>query len=403
MIPDGYESADQLETYASDLNRTYGELRRHLHQLTVLHEVNTRIASALDPDEVLAGMLGSLSQLLTYQTAVIYLMDLDVAAPAEGQHTVVPVDVAPPARRARVRSGSAPRGGGVPRRGGQHGCRVHARSAHDRADDLAWRPAAGGTVALGRALAGGTRAAARRSVARRGRESCRAARRRGRGRPAERPPLSGNAAPGHNRRADRLEQLPSFPRPAQPRGAAGATHGLPDRAHHHGPRPLQAGQRSPWPPDGRSGAASGGRAVAQASAPHRRGRSARRRRVRGHPARGWPDRGSGGRRKTPTRGRGAVADSRRHVVEPHARHVEPRGHVAERGHRRRGAPGELRRSGALRGQAQRTQPGAPLGLGPPVDRASAGACTRATERLNPWRAPPSGGSWSPTTTMGCGV
>src|SRR5579859_1565052 len=102
MIPDGYESADQLETYASDLNRTYGELRRHLHQLTVLHEVNTRIASALDPDEVLAGMLGSLSQLLTYQTAVIYLMDLDVAAPAEGQHTVVPVDRLP-----RLRAGRA--------------------------------------------------------------------------------------------------------------------------------------------------------------------------------------------------------------------------------------------------------------------------------------------------------
>jgi diguanylate cyclase (GGDEF)-like protein len=102
MTPDSSEAADQLETYASDLNRTYGELRRHLHQLTVLHEVNTRIASALDPDEVLAGMLGSLSQLLTYQTAVIYLMDLDVPAPTDGQATVVLADRLP-----RLRAGRA--------------------------------------------------------------------------------------------------------------------------------------------------------------------------------------------------------------------------------------------------------------------------------------------------------
>ena len=48
------EELVQLETYAADLSRTYSELRRHLHHLTVLHEVNTRIASALDPDEVRA-------------------------------------------------------------------------------------------------------------------------------------------------------------------------------------------------------------------------------------------------------------------------------------------------------------------------------------------------------------
>src|SRR5216683_25404 len=96
------ERSAQLETYAADLSRTYSELRRHLHQLTVLHEVNTRIASALDPDEVLAGMLGSLSQLLTYQTAVIYLMDLDTAAPAEGQQAVVPVDRLPRLRAGRT-------------------------------------------------------------------------------------------------------------------------------------------------------------------------------------------------------------------------------------------------------------------------------------------------------------
>ncbi len=68
MTPRREES--QLETYAADLSRTYAELRRHLHHMTVLHEVNTRIVSALDPDEVLAGMLDSLSQLLVYETAL---------------------------------------------------------------------------------------------------------------------------------------------------------------------------------------------------------------------------------------------------------------------------------------------------------------------------------------------
>src|SRR5438128_11950178 len=89
------ERSAQLETYAADLSRTYAELRRHLHHMTVLHEVNTRIASALDPDEVLASMLDSLGQLLTYESAVVYLVDLDVAVPAEGPHTVVPASTPP--------------------------------------------------------------------------------------------------------------------------------------------------------------------------------------------------------------------------------------------------------------------------------------------------------------------
>jgi diguanylate cyclase (GGDEF)-like protein len=92
----------QLETYAADLSRTYSELRRHLNHMTVLHEVNTRIASALDVDEVVAGVLDSLSQLLTYQTAAIYLLDLDVAVPAEGPHTVIPSSTLP-----RLRAGRA--------------------------------------------------------------------------------------------------------------------------------------------------------------------------------------------------------------------------------------------------------------------------------------------------------
>jgi diguanylate cyclase (GGDEF)-like protein len=96
------ERSAQLETYAADLHRTYAELRRHLHHMTVLHEVNLRIASALDPDEVLAGVLDSLGQMLTYRTAAVYLMDLDVAVPVDGPHTVIPATTPP-----RLRAGRA--------------------------------------------------------------------------------------------------------------------------------------------------------------------------------------------------------------------------------------------------------------------------------------------------------
>jgi diguanylate cyclase (GGDEF)-like protein len=100
-VPPG-EPLGQLETYAADLSRTYQELRRHLHHMTVLHEVNTRIASALDPDEVLAGMLDSLNQLVTYQTAAVHLLDFDVTLAAQGPHTVVPSTTLPRLRAARA-------------------------------------------------------------------------------------------------------------------------------------------------------------------------------------------------------------------------------------------------------------------------------------------------------------
>ena len=96
------ERSAQLETYAADLNRTYAELRRHLHHMTVLHAVNLRIASALDPDEVLAGILDSLGQMLAYRTAAVYLMDLDVVVPLDGPHTVIPATTPP-----RLRAGRA--------------------------------------------------------------------------------------------------------------------------------------------------------------------------------------------------------------------------------------------------------------------------------------------------------
>jgi diguanylate cyclase (GGDEF)-like protein len=76
------------------------DLRRHLQHLTALHEVNTRIVSALDPEEVLGSVLDSLSDLVTYQTASVYLLDLDVAVPAEGAHTVTPSQDTLPRRRA---------------------------------------------------------------------------------------------------------------------------------------------------------------------------------------------------------------------------------------------------------------------------------------------------------------
>jgi len=92
------ERSAQLETYAADLSRTYGELRRHLHHMTVLHEANIRIASALDPEEVLAGVLDSLGQLVAYRTAAVYLIDLDVAVPVDPPTIVLPA--APPLWRA---------------------------------------------------------------------------------------------------------------------------------------------------------------------------------------------------------------------------------------------------------------------------------------------------------------
>jgi eukaryotic-like serine/threonine-protein kinase len=95
------ERSAQLETYAADLSRTYSELRRHLHHLTVLHEVTTRIASTLNPDDVLAGVLGSLADLVTYRSAGVYLVDLAVAAPAEGPQTVVPANTRPRLRATR--------------------------------------------------------------------------------------------------------------------------------------------------------------------------------------------------------------------------------------------------------------------------------------------------------------
>lgn len=108
LLRQAQERSAQLETYAADLNRTYRELRRHLHHMTVLHEVSTRIASALDPEEVVGGVLDSLNELVTYVTAALYLVDLDVAVPAEGPRSVMPSSGLPRMRASRTFEESRP-------------------------------------------------------------------------------------------------------------------------------------------------------------------------------------------------------------------------------------------------------------------------------------------------------
>ena len=71
------------------------QLRRHLQQMTVLHHASTRIVSALNPDEVVAGVLDSLGDLVNFRSAAVYLTELDVAVPAEGPHRVTPSNALP--------------------------------------------------------------------------------------------------------------------------------------------------------------------------------------------------------------------------------------------------------------------------------------------------------------------
>lgn len=82
----------QLEAYAGDLSRTYAELRRYVQSMTVLHEVNTRIASSLDPREVLETLLESLGHLIPFEVAAVYLTELDLAARLGGQSAPAPAD-----------------------------------------------------------------------------------------------------------------------------------------------------------------------------------------------------------------------------------------------------------------------------------------------------------------------
>jgi diguanylate cyclase (GGDEF)-like protein len=66
-------------------------LRRHLQQLTLLHQASTRIVSALEPDKVLAEALDSLKQLVAYRSAAIHLADAEpsIGAPTVDDETLV--------------------------------------------------------------------------------------------------------------------------------------------------------------------------------------------------------------------------------------------------------------------------------------------------------------------------
>jgi diguanylate cyclase (GGDEF)-like protein len=63
-------------------------LRRHLHQLTVLLEVSTRVASALEPDQVVATLRESIGELLTYESVAVRLNNIEADATPEAAHSV---------------------------------------------------------------------------------------------------------------------------------------------------------------------------------------------------------------------------------------------------------------------------------------------------------------------------
>jgi diguanylate cyclase (GGDEF)-like protein len=52
-------------------------LRRHLRQLTALHQASTRIVSALEPEKVLSETLAALDELVSYREAAIRLVDAE--------------------------------------------------------------------------------------------------------------------------------------------------------------------------------------------------------------------------------------------------------------------------------------------------------------------------------------
>ena len=69
----------QLEIYAEDLRRTFGELRRQLGYMNELHRISTMIGSVLEPREVMARTLEGVGRLVANQAACIYLIEGDEA------------------------------------------------------------------------------------------------------------------------------------------------------------------------------------------------------------------------------------------------------------------------------------------------------------------------------------
>ncbi len=65
----------QLEIYAEDLRRTFGELRRQLGHMNELHRISTVIGSVLEPGEVMGRTLEGVGRLVANQASCIYLLD----------------------------------------------------------------------------------------------------------------------------------------------------------------------------------------------------------------------------------------------------------------------------------------------------------------------------------------
>ncbi|MCC7371454.1 MAG: sensor domain-containing diguanylate cyclase [Chloroflexi bacterium] len=68
-------SQRQLEIYAEDLRRTFGELRRQLTHMSDLHRISTSIGEVLEPAEVMARTLEGVGRLVENQAACIYLVE----------------------------------------------------------------------------------------------------------------------------------------------------------------------------------------------------------------------------------------------------------------------------------------------------------------------------------------
>jgi diguanylate cyclase (GGDEF)-like protein len=69
------QMGQQLVAYAADLNRTYLELRRHLQQMTVLHEVSLEISALLDGEAVIRATAEALQRLLPSSTVHVFLQE----------------------------------------------------------------------------------------------------------------------------------------------------------------------------------------------------------------------------------------------------------------------------------------------------------------------------------------
>jgi diguanylate cyclase (GGDEF)-like protein len=80
----------QLEIYAEDLRRTFGELRRQLGYMNELHRISTMIGSVLEPREVMARTLEGIGRLVANQAACIYLIDGDEAVRSDGDESLLP-------------------------------------------------------------------------------------------------------------------------------------------------------------------------------------------------------------------------------------------------------------------------------------------------------------------------